>query len=125
MPSLPGTELAKRMSRHGKLSIETMEKLSERVTPDLVADTVCAAMAAEINGKAGAIPDHRTRLEACKLFLNYIVGMPVQRQEIVTKDVKSDQDVIASLVASPAAMAALERRISAAKASLEAGKVPQ
>ncbi len=98
---------------HGQ---STIDLLAKQVTPEAIALAVASALQAETVTRNGSIPDFRTRLEACKIYLSYLVGLPVQRQEIVHQEVRSEQESLDVILASPAAVAALEKRIDEAKA---------
>lgn len=60
-------------------------------------------------------PDWRGRESACKLWLSYVVGLPVQRQEIVTHKVSGQVDA-ASLLSNPATLDAIVRRLAGTEA---------
>ncbi len=56
-------------------------------------------------------PDWRGRESGVKLWLSYVVGLPVQRQEIVTHKVSSIGDSKA-LLRSPATLEAISRQLA-------------
>gem|GEM_PF-4268559 len=123
MGDLPGRTLA---NRDKTKSMEVIGRLAELVTADDIAVAIHGALkATTITWETGAdgkkvpvtVPDHRLRLEGGKLALSYFVGNPIQRQEIVTQEVKNNGDeAMARLMASPAARAELQRMLD------EAGK---
>lgn len=102
------TESARqRKERHGA---ETLSAIARVVTPEQIARALAEALSATIKTKTGEIPDYRTRLEAARIFLNYTVGLPVQRVE--TSDVTaggSSAEVLERLLTNPAACQTLER----------------
>lgn len=98
-----GTSLVRKLEGRGFIAA-----MDDTVTPELVARAVLAGLNATYTTKHGEVPDHRTRLEAAKLALNYAVGLPVQRTIVETHEVKeSDSDVMTRILASPAARDAL------------------
>lgn len=70
-------------------SLKFMETLARRFDPDKLADKLDEIMQAEtppIVTKDGLVvtrPDYRTRLEGLKFVYAYVVGRPVERQEII------------------------------------------
>lgn len=111
-----GTTLALKMDARESPGQRTIELLAKHVTPEAIAQAVASALQAETVTREGTVPDFRTRLEASKIYLNYLVGLPVQRQEIVHQAVRNDQESMDRLLASPAAVAALEKMVVEAKA---------
>lgn len=110
-----GTTLVRKMSAKDAFASETIAQLTEMITPEKIAAAVEGAMGAVLNTKDGPVPDYRTRLEAVKVALNYTVGMPVQRSEIKTQEIKSDQEALDALLTSPAARDALRRKLDDAE----------
>ena len=85
----------------------TMDAIIVAITPESVASAICDALMATL--KDGT-PDHRTRIEGAKLFLNYSVGLPVQRTETIDLTPKeSPKDIMDRLLANPAARAVLRQ----------------
>lgn len=113
MPGPPrGIALVQKMSRGD----ETMDALSKRVTPDRIAQAIMEALEANYITKNGELPDHRTRIEAAKLYLNYSVGLPVQR--VVTQTIgerEPDADVLARILGSAAAREGLAKLLASSE----------
>ena len=109
------TESARqRKERHGA---ETLSAIARVVTPEQIARALAEALSATIKTKTGEIPDYRTRLEAAKVFMNYTIGLPVERQP-EPEPVRTPESSSASLnriMASPAARAALRRMLDEAE----------
>ena len=83
----------------------------------MIANAVKSALQAEYQTKHGPQPDHRTRLEAAKVFMNYTIGLPMERQP-EPEPVRTPESSSASLnriMASPAARAALRRMLDEAE----------
>lgn len=83
-------------------------RLMDTVKPEDVAAAISGGLQAVYMTKNGAAPDCRTRIEAAKLYLNYTVGLPVQR--VVTATVgerEPEADVLARILSSPVARASL------------------
>jgi hypothetical protein len=86
-----------------------METLATRFTPDFVADKInelCHATHMTTGGNL--IPDSRAREGGLKLLLAYLVGLPVQRQEIVQVSLNGSE-MRERLATSPAMQEALQK----------------
>lgn len=57
------------------------------------------------------VPDHRTRLAACELYLAHTVGLPVQRNENLNINASANGPKVERRPATPAMLEALERRL--------------
>ena len=69
-----------------------------------------------VNSKGIEATDYRTRLAAAQLALHYVVGKPVERQQILTANVgPTDSDLIERLAHSPALRAAIRDAVEAAE----------
>lgn len=93
--------------------------LSSEVTAERIAEVLSDGLVAmRTTGSGVCEPDMRTRLEAAKLALAYIVGLPIQRSEIVNVnvDAAAQQDMVARLRSSPALRAAVSRMLAEADA---------
>lgn len=97
----------------------TLAELRSRVTPSMIADCLKGALDATSWVKdGGEVPNWTARMQACTLLLNYFEGKPIERQEIITKDItESDEERHARLMRSPAARAHLQRMLDAANAA--------
>ena len=94
------------------LTPAVMTAIARKVSPERIADCIAMLLEAELsNGQ----PDVRAIESGIKLYLNYMVGMPVQRQEIVTHKVTSSIDP-KSLLANPATLDAIVRQLEGSEA---------
>jgi hypothetical protein len=86
-------------------SQQLAEVLHTEIPEERIARVLSDAMAATMTTRAGTVePDHKTRVQAATLTLAYKVGRPVERQEVITKDVTTsvDEDLAGRLKRSPA-----------------------
>jgi hypothetical protein len=115
--NLFGTDLVKKVAGAKKdLGAETMELINQKVTPEAIANALCEALQADVWSKEGGKgPDHRIRLEAIKVYLNWQIGKPVERSITITQPSEDDDQIMERMLQSPAAVAALERKIAKAK----------
>ena len=113
-----GTTLLRKMSPKDVFALEMISQLTAKITPEKIAAAVEGAMGAVLLTKEGPVPDYRTRMEAVKVALNYTVGMPVQRTEIKTQEIREEKEVLNALLASPAARDALRRRLDEAEQNI-------
>ena len=93
--------------------------VSECVTPQRVAESVNELLSAKRITKLGQeFPDYRAMEAGIKLYLAYTIGLPVQRQEVITVNVDAEtEDGMADrLSKSPALRAALRKALDAAHA---------
>ena len=104
------------------VSQKLIETLSERFTPEMIVGYIEQLLEATHVTKGGNhIPDNRARESAVKLLLAYMVGLPVQRQEIIQKFIDGSKDTEEAILASPALRATLARKIAQVEASEAAG----
>ena len=92
--------------------------VNECVTPERVAESIGQLLTAKRVTKTGAeFPDYRAMEAGIKLYLAYTIGLPVQRQEVVTVNLDADaaSDIEARLKSSPAARAALRKALDSAE----------
>lgn len=95
-------------------SRELARTLASEINAERNAEVLSDALVATRTTGAGVCePDTRSRLEAAKLALYYIVGMPVQRTESVNvnADAASQGNMVARLRSSPALRAAIRRAL--------------
>lgn len=98
--------------------------VSECVKPERVAAAVGQLLTAKRVTKSGAeFPDYRAMEAGIKLYLAYTIGLPVQRQEVVTVNVDADSEtgMMDRLAKSPALRAALRKALDAADAGVIEG----
>ena len=69
---------------------EVVVALSRRISPEAIADKIGELLEMKRQTKAGLIPDARAMEAGIKLYLAYAVGLPVQRQELVTVAINAD-----------------------------------
>ena len=98
--------------------------VSECVTPERVAESVKELLGATRATKSGAVfPDYRAIEAGIKLYLAYTIGLPVQRQEVVTVNVDADSEagMMDRLAKSPALRASFRKILDAAEAPVIEG----
>lgn len=89
------------------LTSKMMLSMATMLDGDLLPRTIRDGMTATYINKAGdEVPDHRVRLDAAKLALSYLVGMPIQRQEQVNYNFDMSEldpaQIVEQLAQSPA-----------------------
>jgi len=98
--------------------------VSECVTPERVAESVNQLLGAKRVTKTGAeFPDYRAIEAGIKLYLAYTIGLPVQRQEVVTVNVDADTEagMMDRLAKSPALRASFRKILDAADSAVIEG----
>ena len=88
-------------------------QLVHEVTTEKVVETIKAMLEATTVGRDGSeMPDWRAREAGAKLFMSYVIGLPLQR--IVTQERKTEDDgaTMERLLSSPAAREALKRALA-------------
>jgi hypothetical protein len=63
----------------------------------------------------GQVPDHRVRMEGVKVWLNWEIGKPIERSITISQPMEDDDEIMARMLQSPAAVAALKRKIEKAE----------
>ena len=94
------------------LSQRTIAQLINAVPLETITATISAMLEACTPQE---YPDWRARESGVKLWLSYVIGLPVQRQEIVTHKVSSVADP-AALLANPATVEAIARQLKGTEA---------
>lgn len=91
-----------------KVAIAFMDTLARRFNPDDLADRLEAMLDAETppivtkDGKILVRPDNPTRLRALEFIYAYVVGRPIERQQIVNQTTGGSlEDFMAKCQASP------------------------
>jgi hypothetical protein len=113
-------------AKEGRLSIRSqdlapkvIEALAIKFGPTEVVNKIAECMEATktmaIGGKPLETPDYKTRLDALKLLLQYQIGMPVARSEVITHNVDTVQTLEAKIQRSPALRRAVGRMLDRAK----------
>ncbi len=111
--SLTAKEKLNRIASSSDIGAGLLLQLVKEVSPDSVIQTIKAMLEATTISKDGReLPDWRAREAGAKLFMNYTVGMPIQR--VVTQERKSEDDgaTMERLLASPAAKEALRKALA-------------
>lgn len=89
-----------------------LEQLAEKFPPETVVSYIQKLLTATHVTAGGKVIDDNRAIEAgVKLLLSYQVGLPIQRQEIVTMTVDGDKAIEEKLSRSPAMRKALKARI--------------
>ncbi|MFT4177531.1 MAG: hypothetical protein QM627_12875 [Luteolibacter sp.] len=101
------------------MSADVLGAVADRFGGEKVAallDELCVAECITNGGRK--IPDNRTRLAAVTLVLAYLVGRPIERQEIISVNMGADdeQRLLERLVASPALRQAFRKALDEADA---------
>lgn len=115
------------------LSVKVIEALATKFGPEKVVGKLTECMEATktmaIGGRPYETPDFKTQLDALKLLLQYQVGMPVARTEVVTHNVDTMQTLESKMQKSPALRRAVGRMLDrthedGAAPAIEVGSVP-
>ncbi len=116
--SFDGIKAVSPVSKH------LLERLAAEVPADTILDGIRKLLAATFVTKSGKEhPDYRAREAGLKLWLNYLVGLPVQRQVIANvPPPKSREESWHEIERSPAARAALRRVLDDADRRAEVGE---
>lgn len=110
-------EIAKRIPSNGAVSTASMEYLVQQIP----AERITGKLAAMLEAKTPqGNPDWRAQSDAVKLWLSYVIGLPVQRQEIVQHRINTSP--LDSLLATAEDRDALRRQLDAMDRQAE-GKV--
>ena len=100
------------------VSQHLIETLAARFTPERIVGYIEDLLNATHVTKGGnLIPDNRARESAVKLLLAYVVGLPVQRQEIIQKFIDGSKETEEAILASPALRSTLAKKIAQAQAA--------
>jgi len=93
-----------------QISKEVVVALARKIAPDLIAEKIEALLHATRPTKYGEAADVRAMEAGIKLYLAYAVGLPTQRQEIVTVNLEADNSagIEARLANSPALLRSME-----------------
>jgi hypothetical protein len=99
------------------ISKSFINAINHCISPERVAESISSLLTATRFSKGeGEIPDYRAQEAGAKLYLAYTIGLPVQRQEVVTVNVDADSEngMMDRLAKSPALRAALRKALDAA-----------
>jgi hypothetical protein len=96
-------EKENQLSNPSSVSQALVDHLSKRFPPEYIAEKVAELLVATHVTRGGnPIADNRAREAGVKLLLSYLVGLPVQRQEIVNVNIDSLADLQQRAQQSPA-----------------------
>ena len=95
-----------------QLSIRAVVEMCNRVPVDRVMIVLEGLLDASMRD---GFPDWRARTDGVKLWLSYVVGLPVQRSEIVQHKIVSRPDS-AALLSNPATVESLAKRLRGTEA---------
>lgn len=94
-----------------------VEQMMSLIPPSVVADKINAMMHATRwigNGEhMREVPDTRAQEAGVKLYLAYVVGMPVQRSESIVKNLESEDQTMERAAKSPATRRHMRRMLDA------------
>tara|TARA_R110000764_G_scaffold128806_2_gene216566 strand:- start:834 stop:1517 length:684 start_codon:yes stop_codon:yes gene_type:complete len=94
------------LMRPKDMNIAVLTKMNEKFGSDKVVEILAECMAATktiaIAGRPMEVPDHKVRLDTAKTVMQYQVGNPVTRQEVVTHNVDTLSSLQSKLQKSPA-----------------------
>lgn len=103
-------ERAKNLSAPTNITPALIGYLTHKFPPSLIAEKIGELMEAIHITKGGdPIPDNRAREAGLKLLISYLVGLPVQRQEIVQLNFDSLEELQKRAQQSPTIQAAVAR----------------
>jgi hypothetical protein len=101
--------------RSPDLSTGLVEKMGQRFGATKVVNTIAECMAATktiiVKGSPMEVPDFKLRLDSAKLVLQYQVGNPVTRSEVVTHNVDTMQTLEGKMQKSPALRRAIGKML--------------
>jgi UDP-N-acetylglucosamine transferase subunit ALG13 len=110
------------LTKSAHYSPKLIEAIAEHFPVESIIALLQRITEAKVFTKDGrAMDDHRTQLAAAQLILNYVVGRPVERQEIVNVSLDADASagLEARLKSSPAARAALRKALDSAEGAVD------
>ena len=105
--------------RAADLAPKIIEELAKKFGPDTIVSQIAECMGAtktiSISGRPFETPDYKTRLDTLKLLLQYQIGMPVARSEVVTHNVDTMQSLESKMQGSPALRRAIGKMLDRSK----------
>jgi hypothetical protein len=91
---------------------ELIAHLAEKFSPELIAKKLEALLnATHVTAGGKVIDDNRAQEAGLKLLLAYLVGLPIQRQEIINVHVAGMQELTDKAMASPALQSLAQRLV--------------
>ena len=121
-----------RAAREGRVSVrasnlapQILEALAKKFGPDYIVgkfeECLGATKTIAIGGRPYETTDFKTRLDALRTLVQYQVGMPVARSEVITHNVDTMQTLESKMQSSPALRRAIGRMLDKSKS--EEGEV--
>ncbi len=101
---------------------ELAKVIDREAPPERIIKALADALEADMANRDGTRgPDHRTRTQAAALLLQYRIGRPVERQEVISVNLDADSAVGMQerLRQSPSLREALKAQIAAAEEAIE------
>lgn len=122
MPAkLTAGEQLNQIKQASDLGASLLATLAKEVGHDVIIATLKDMLTANTVTKAGKkAPDWRAREAGVKMYLAYMVGMPVQRSVTIERKEESEGETMTRLLESPAAREALKRAMAQDGEVLEA-----
>ena len=107
----------------GAVSRELVAAIAQVISPQRIAEAINEMLSAKRELKNGTIlPDTRAQEAGVKFYLQYMIGLPVQRVEQVNVNIDADAEagLTDRLTNSPALRQSLKRAIEKAEGVVEA-----
>lgn len=97
-----------------------LAQLAEQFPPEVIVEKIHDLLEATHVTKGGqTIPDNRAREAGLKILMAYQIGLPIQRQEVVTTQFDSLDEMQQRLKNSPALKAAVAKLLASGNAEKE------
>ena len=113
MSKLSAKQQLDRVAKASDLGPALLLQLVLEVPPEEIVEALKGMVNATMTTKDGRkVPDYRAREAGVKLYLTYVVGMPVQRVISTPTILESDDRTMSRLMASPAAREAMKRALA-------------
>jgi len=105
--------------RSGEVAPQILNSLAAKFGPDYIVakfeECLMATKTMAISGRPFETVDYKTRLDALKALMQYQVGMPVARSEVITHNVDTMQTLESKMQTSPALRRAIGRMLDKSK----------
>lgn len=116
---MPGRRPITDLSNPGDINRKVAEVLALKVPADRIAEIINGLLNAKRQTKHGEVADTRAMEAGAKLWLSYVVGLPIQRQQIEMRQTNNDSEVLLRALQSPATRKALRHALDAAEEESE------
>jgi hypothetical protein len=91
-----------KLSEPGSISPKLMQHLAERFSAELIGDKIAELLhATHVTSGNRVITDNRALEAGLKLLLGYLIGLPVERREVIMRQVTTLEDLQAQAKSSP------------------------